>query len=71
MRIIQTYILRLNIDTESPAPLRGTLREVRGERAHTFNNDASLLSLLNQLVATTLSDSTTTPNTSEETGQDK
>ena len=46
MRIIETYILRLLMDTDEPTSLRGTLHPVGEDTTHTFTNGQELLAIL-------------------------
>lgn len=49
MRTIQTFVLRLLLDTEEPNTLRGSLRLISNEAEYPFANARELLQLLQQL----------------------
>ena len=49
MRLTQTIILRILIDSETPEELRGTLRSISSDQEHTFANEQSLLECLRQI----------------------
>ena len=49
MRKIQTFILRLLVDTEESQALRGAVRFVANAEEHTFADGQSLLALLRQM----------------------
>ncbi|MEA3334857.1 MAG: hypothetical protein U9R25_03040 [Chloroflexota bacterium] len=46
MREIQTFVLRLLVDTDEPHALRGVLRAVVDDEEHSFTDEESLLPLL-------------------------
>jgi len=46
MRTMQTYILRLLVDTETPHVVRGMIRAVEGDAEHAFGDGLALLALL-------------------------
>jgi hypothetical protein len=49
MRTIQTYILRLLMDTEEPHALRGVIRAVANDEEHAFADEPALLYLLRRM----------------------
>jgi hypothetical protein len=49
LRSIQTFILRLLLDTEDPHTLRGALRSVADDEDQPFASGESLVDLLHQL----------------------
>jgi len=49
MRRIQTFILRLLLDTDDPHVLRGALRSVADDEDHPFASAQSLVNLLHEL----------------------
>ena len=49
MHTIQTFILRLLVDTDEPQALRGTVRSVTDDEKHSFTDGSSLLALLHRL----------------------
>jgi hypothetical protein len=51
MRTIQTFVLRLFVDTEEPNTLRGSLRPISNEAEYPFADARELLDLLQQLAA--------------------
>lgn len=48
MRTIQSFILRLLIDADQPAVLRGVLRCVSDDTDHPFADETALIALLRQ-----------------------
>jgi hypothetical protein len=50
MRIVQTFILRLLVDTEHVDELRGALCAVAGGAEYPFVDEESLLAILRELV---------------------
>ncbi len=46
MRTVRTFILRLLLDSDDPAALRGALRAVDTSKEHTFADVERLLALL-------------------------
>ena len=52
MRKIQTFILRLLMDTEESQALRGAVRFVSNAEEHTFADGQSLLALLRRMCQT-------------------
>ncbi len=48
MRIIRTFVLRLWIDTDEPATLRGGLQAVGENDTHPFSGEQALLALLSR-----------------------
>ncbi len=50
MRTIQTFILRLFIDTDAPETLRGALQGIAESQAHSFTDEQALLNLLRYAV---------------------
>ncbi len=51
MRTIQTFVLRLFVDTDEPNTLRGSLRLISNEAEYAFVDARGLLDLLQQLAA--------------------
>jgi hypothetical protein len=49
MRTIQTYILRLLVDTEEPLTVRGAIRAVADDEEQTFVDGQALLTLLHRI----------------------
>jgi len=49
MRFVQTFLLRLYVDTQSPDRLCGELRPVEKMETYPFKNETSLMELLQQL----------------------
>jgi hypothetical protein len=49
MRAIQTFVLRLFVDSAEPQALRGSLYSIAHGDAYTFADRGSLLELLDQL----------------------
>ncbi|MCU0485873.1 MAG: hypothetical protein MUC85_07135 [Anaerolineales bacterium] len=49
MRVIQTIILRLLIDSDLPQSLRGVMQVVGDSEQHSFTDEQSLLALLRRL----------------------
>jgi hypothetical protein len=49
MRTIETYILRLLLDTEEPHTLRGAIRAVADDEEQTFADGQALLALLRRM----------------------
>jgi len=49
MHTIQTFILRLLVDTDEPQALRGTVRSVTDDEKHSFTDGPSLLALLRRM----------------------
>lgn len=50
MRTRYTFILRIFMDTQEPAALRGTLQLVSQDRAVSFADERMLLDLLQQML---------------------
>lgn len=46
MRTMQTYILRLLVDTETPRAIRGVIRAVEDDAEQAFDDGLALLALL-------------------------
>jgi hypothetical protein len=57
MRTIQTYILRLLLDTEDPHTVRGVIRAVADDEEQPFADDQALLILLHRMSERSLSES--------------
>ena len=52
MRILQSFILRLMVDSDHPEVLRGSLQTLNAERSQwSFHDETELLQLLKQLNA--------------------
>ncbi len=52
MRILQSFILRLMVDSDHPEVLRGSLQILNAERSQwSFHDETELLQLLKQLNA--------------------
>ncbi len=72
MRTIQTFVLRLFVDTDEPNTLRGSLRLISNEAEYAFVDARGLLDLLQQLAAppaetsSAESDSTAEPPAAQE-----
>lgn len=49
MRFVQTFLLRLYVDTQSPDRLCGELRPVEKRETYPFKNEISLKELLQRL----------------------
>jgi hypothetical protein len=50
MRILQSFILRLMVDSDHPEVLRGSLQTLNAERSQwSFHDETELLQLLKQL----------------------
>jgi hypothetical protein len=49
MRFVQTFLLRLYVDTQTPDRLCGELRPVEKRETYPFKNETSLMELLRQL----------------------
>ncbi len=56
MRTIQTFVLRLLVDTEDPRALRGAVRCVSDDEEQTFADAQSLLALLRGMCQATDTD---------------
>ncbi len=55
MRVIRTCILKLLVDTDEPAALRGSLRLIEHDAEEAFRSEAELVARLNRIVREILS----------------
>ncbi len=52
MRAIQTFVLRLLVDTDHPDAVCGSLQAISGEESlYTFRNEVELSTLVKRLIA--------------------
>ncbi len=49
MRTIQTFIVRLVVESEEPEAVRGVVRSITSDEEHTFTDGQMLLALLRQM----------------------
>ena len=49
MRFVQTFLLRIYVDTQSPDRLCGDLRPIDKRETYPFKNETGLMELLQQL----------------------
>jgi len=65
VRTVETFVLRMLIDTEEPNALRGAVRTVANDEEHPFADERALLALLRQMCLAKLRELGSAPATKD------